>query len=270
MKFGALLLGLLFGLQMFAQDTVVTPQTKSNPIVLNKGNSGGTKPSGLSYENEFSMGAKISTAGWGIFGDYTQDVNYDKKRVLYFELEFLKNPKETKRVNEFTIGFTPPKPFVYGKQNSFFNLKAAIGEKRLIGEKAEKSGFQISANYGGGFSAGFIKPYYLEVYTENPEEGSLTVPIRYSDETEELFLNASKIYGASGFSTGLNEISVVPGLFGKAGLNFDWATYDDFVKSAEAGIGAELYLKDIPIMIQENNKPYFVYLYLSLQFGKKW
>lgn len=62
----------------------------------------------------------------------------------------------------------------------------------------------------------------------------------------------------------------LPGLFGKAGLNFDWATYDDFVKSAETGIGAELYLKEIPIMIQENNKPLFVYLYLSLQFGKKW
>jgi hypothetical protein len=270
MKFGALVLGLLLSINLLAQDTVSTPQSKSNPVVLNKAATTGAKTTGLSYENEFSMGAKVATLGWSIFADYTKDVDYDKKRVIYTELEFLKSPKETKRVNEYTIGFTPPKPFIYGKQNSFFNFKAGIGEKRLIGEKADKSGFQISANYGGGFSAGFVKPYYLEVLNENRESNDLTIPVKYSPETEQLFLDAITIYGASGFATGLNEISVVPGIFAKGGLNFDWATYDDFVKSAEAGIGAELYLKDIPIMIQETNKPYFVYLYLSLQFGKKW
>lgn len=252
-----------------AQDTtsVTHESTKSKPVVLNHSIS--TKTKGISYENEFSMGIKLATAGWGIFGDYTKDINYDKKRVYYFEMEFLKNPKETKRVNEFTIGYDSPKPFVYGKQNTFFNLKAAIGEKLLIGEKAEKSGFQVLFNYAGGISAGFIKPYYLDVYNTD-EEGGVTKSIKYSDETENLFLDATSIYGASGFSIGFNEINFTPGVFGKAGLNFDWATYDDFVKSLETGIGLELYLQDIPIMILENNKPYFVYLYLSLQLGKKW
>jgi hypothetical protein len=215
------------------------------------------------------MGVKLSTAGWGIFGDYTKDINLDRKRVYYFEMEFLKHPKETKRVNEFTIGYDSPKPFIYGKQNSFFNLKAALGEKLMIGEKADKSGFQVMFTYAGGVAAGFIKPYYLDVYNTD-EEGGITKSIKYSDETESLFLDATSIYGASGFSIGFNEIEFAPGIFAKTGLNFDWATYDDFVKSVETGIGAELYLKEIPMMILENNKPYFVYLYLSLQLGKKW
>jgi len=259
---------LLGAVALSAQDTAIVTKSNSNPVIVNKPGSSG-KLKGLSYENEFSMGAKVSTSGWGIFGDYTKDVDLDKKRVAYFELEFLNHPKETKRVNEFTVGYSPPKPFVYGKQNTFFNLKAAIGEKRMIGQKAEKSGFQISANYAGGFAAGFVKPYYLAVYS-NAEQGVPTVNVAYSPETANIFLDYTSIYGASGFSIGFNEISVIPGIFGKAGLNFDWATYDDFVKAAEAGIGAELYLRDIPIMILENNKPYFVYLYLSLQFGKKW
>lgn len=270
MKVGVLILCMFFVGNLCAQDTIVTPQSKSNPIILNQSASNATKPSGLSYENELSLGLKATTNGWGIFGDYTKDINLDKKRLLYFELAFVKSPKETKRVNEFTIGFTPPKPFVYGKQNSFLNVKAAIGEKRLLGQKAEKSGFQIAATYAGGFSAGLIKPYYLEVYNNDPENGDLTRPISYSSETSNLFLDATSIYGASGFGKGFNEISLAPGLFGKAGFNFDWATYDDFVKSLEAGVGCEVYLKDIPIMILENNKPYFLYLYLSLQFGKKW
>ena len=83
-------------------------------------------------------------------------------------------------------------------------------------------------------------------------------------------MDATSIYGASGFSIGFNEIKFAPGIFAKSGFNFDWATYDDFVKAMEVGLGTEIYLKEIPILISENNKPYFVYLYLSLQFGKKW
>lgn len=270
MKLSVLILTCLIStVQVFAQDTTITKENKSKPVILNKSTSPTNKTKGVGYEHELSMGAKLSTSGWAIFGDYTKDINLDKKRVYYFELEFLKNQKETKRVNEFTIGYESPKPFVYGKQNSFFNLKAALGEKLMIGEKAEKSGFQVSFNYAGGLSAGFIKPYYLDVYNTD-EEGGLTRSIRYSAETESLFLDATSIYGASGFSTGFNEITFAPGIFAKSGFNFDWATYDDFVKSMEAGIAAEIYLKDIPIMILENNKPYFIYLYLSLQFGKKW
>ncbi len=255
----------------YAQDTTSTPTNSesSKPVILNKSSAATSKTRGISYEHQFSLGGRLGTSGWSIFGDYTKDINLDKKRVYYFEIAFLKHPKEIKRVNEFTLGLESPKPFVYGKQNTFFNLKVALGEKLLIGEKAEKSGFEVNYIYAGGLSLGFIKPYYLDVY--NPDEtGSLTTSVKYSPETASLFLDATSIYGASGFSVGFNEIKLTPGLFAKTGLNFDWATYDDFVKSVEAGIGGELYLREIPIMILENNKPYFVYLYLSLQLGKKW
>jgi len=268
--------GLIFTLMVlavfrgFSQDTTITLENKSKPVILNKITSPSNKTKSIGYEHEFSMGGKLSTTGWSIFGDYTKDINLDKKRVYYFELGFINDPKEAKRVNEFTIGPESPKPFIYGKQNSFFNLKAALGQKLMIGEKAEKSGFQVSFNYAGGVSAGFIKPYYLEIFNTTGETSDLTRAIKYTPETESLFLDATSIYGASGFSIGFNEIKFAPGIFAKSGFNFDWATYDDFVKSMEVGLGTEVYLKEIPILISENNKPYFVYLYLSLQFGKKW
>ncbi len=182
MKFFCAVLSIICSwISVSAQDTtsVSKASANTNPVILNHGSSP-LKTHGVSYENEFSMGVKLATAGWSIFGDYTKDVNLDKKRVYYFELEFLKHPKETKRVNEFTIGYDSPKPFVYGKQNTFFNLKAAVGEKLMIGEKADKSGFQVLFNYAGGISAGFIKPYYLDVYNTD-EEGGVTKSIKYSD-----------------------------------------------------------------------------------------
>jgi hypothetical protein len=239
-------------------------------VVINKGQ-GAAKTGGLVYNKEFSVGGKITTTGWGVLGEYARKLDQDRKRLLYFELMFMKHPKELKKVNEynFAFSFDSPRPFIYAKENSFFNAKAAYGHRILIGEKAEKSGFEINFNYVAGPSLGMTKPYYLEILYE--EDGdTYKVSEKYGPETANLFLDATSIYGYSGFSKGLSEISIIPGAFAKTGLSFDWASYDEYVKSLEAGIGAEIYVKDVPMMILENNKPYFVYLYLSLQLGKKW
>lgn len=272
MKIKSLLISILFcAIAATAQQdsTIKITQAGSKAIVLNQ--SSATKTKGLMYNTELSMGVKLTTSGWGMFGDLTKRVNMDKKRVYYFELMFMKHPKELKKINEynFSLSYSSPRPFIYGKQNSFFNTKVAYGNKFLIGEKAEKSGFEVNFNYAVGPSLGLVKPYYLEILKN--QDGSLYLSSeKYSEENASYFIDATSIYGYSGFTKGLSEIKVIPGAFGKAGLNFDWATFDDYVKSVELGIGGELYLDDIPMMILENNKPYFVYLYLSLQLGRKW
>ncbi len=64
-------------------------QSDSKPVILKNVSAG--KPKGLIYNKEFSIGGKLSTSGWGIFGDYTRRLNMDKKRVFYFELAFMKH-----------------------------------------------------------------------------------------------------------------------------------------------------------------------------------
>ncbi|MBC8047938.1 MAG: hypothetical protein H7Y00_14165 [Fimbriimonadaceae bacterium] len=254
---------------LFAQTETSNSDGSGKAVTINKNT--GTKSKGLVYDTELSFGLKTSNAGWGIFSDLTKHITYEKERLYYFEINFLKHPKELKKVNEYTIAipYDSPKPFVYGKKNSFFAAKAGYGNKFLLGQKAEKNGFEINFDYVVGPSLGFVKPYYLDVWYEEDGSGNI-IPEKYSDSTASYFLDATSIYGYSGFTKGFSEISIIPGAFGKAGINFDWATYDDFVKALEVGIGGEFYIKDIPMMIVENNKPYFVYLYLTLQFGKKW
>ncbi|MBK6731641.1 MAG: hypothetical protein IPG60_12040 [Bacteroidetes bacterium] len=272
MKLKPLLIILLFAASISngQQDTTIKiSQAGSKAIVMNQGSA--SKAKGLVYNSEFSVGAKLTTSGWGMFGDLTKRVNMDKKRLYYFEIMFMKNPKELKKINEynFSLSYSSPRPFIYGKQNSFFNAKVAYGNKYLIGQKAEKSGFEVNFDYAIGPSIGIVKPYYLEVLKN--QDGALYLSTeKYSPANESYFLDATSIYGYSGFMKGFGDISIIPGAFGKAGLNFDWASYDDYVKSLEVGIGTEVYIKDVPMMILETNKPYFVYLYLSVQFGRKW
>ncbi|MFN0274648.1 MAG: hypothetical protein ACKVPJ_02790 [Chitinophagales bacterium] len=269
MKFLPALFFLFCSAFAHAQTEVAEEKNNGNAVVINK--SGSLKSNGLIYNTSLSFGLKASTSGFGMMSDLTKRITNEKDRVYYFELNFLKHPKELKKINEYTVAFPydSPRPFVYGKKNSFFALKAGYGNKFLLGQKAEKNGYEIKFNYAFGPSLGFVKPYFLDVWYE--EDGdAFIISEKYTSETESDFLNATSIYGYSGFNKGLNEISLLPGGFGKAGINFDWASYDDFVKAVEAGIGGEFYIKDVPMMIIENNKPYFVYLYLSLQLGKKW
>ena len=68
----------------YSQDTTITLENNSKPVILNKITSPSNKTKSIGYEHEFSIGGKLSTAGWSIFGDYTKDINLDKKRFYYF------------------------------------------------------------------------------------------------------------------------------------------------------------------------------------------
>ena len=225
---------------------------------------------GLLYEKELSVGGRITTNGWGVFVNYGKAVSYDKSKFYQIEFMEIKHPKETKKSNDFnrTIRYSP-KPFVFGKQNSFFALHAGYGQKIFLGDKAEKSGVEVNLSFLIGPSLGILKPYYLDILIEREPFFDFSTE-KYNAETPGRFLEPDLILGSSGFSHGLSEIKLIPGAHGKAGVNFDWANYNEFIRALEVGLAVDVYPKKIPIMIEESNNPYFIYLYLSLQFGKKW
>jgi hypothetical protein len=230
------------------------------------------KPTGIVYNKEFSVGGKITTTGWGFFGEYTRTVSSNKKRVFSFEFMELKHPKQIKQSNDFifpAFGLESPKSYVYGKQNNLYVLHTGYGGRYQLGDRAKKSGVEVSMSWSAGPTFGLLKPYYLKVIETNGDFFTIQDQ-RYDENEPDKFLTQTAIYGASGFSYGLGQIGFVPGAFGKIGLNFDWANYSEVVKSLEAGIGADLFVGRPAIMIVDRNKFQFVYLYLSLQLGKRW
>lgn len=229
---------------------------------------------GVIYNHELSGGVSVHTAGWGIFMDVGKRQELKKKTIYEFEFTQLHHPKEVKQTIDFGFSFfgiNSPKPFVYGKQNNFYLLNAAIGQQFMLTERAEHKGVEVGLKVIGGLSLGLLKPYYLDLLY--PVDNSTTYRIvseRYSEENAARFLDWFSIYGGSGFGYGLGEIKFIPGAHIKTGLAFDWASYDDFIKTLEVGIIFDAYYKRIPIMVIENNQQFYPNLYVSLQFGKKW
>jgi len=234
------------------------------------------------FKREFSMGIQAHTNGLGINAHFVKIHSIFKKTIYEIELMDIKHPKEYRNQSIFSSSRNSASGYVYAKQNNFYNLNFTIGKMRMLAEKGRKSGVDIGLYYGAGLSIGLAKPYYLELIYGNGNNGNTftTRDVKYQEGLEPLgnanvFLNKNRIYGASGFSFGLNEMKIYPGAKAKVALMFDWANYNEFVKAIEVGAMANAYFSRVPILVAleddvDYNKFLFVNLYVKFMFGKRW
>jgi len=218
---------------------------------------------------ELSFGLRLTSNGWGIFADRGSIVTDDEKhrdmfyniRLLQVDFSEIKNPKEIKSSDPSGSSSS----FIYGKINDFYALNLGYGFRKMIAGKPDPG--TVSIHWVGvvGLSLGLMKPYYIKAYYN----GSLQ-EIKYSDDTKQAFLSMNNIAGKSSFSKGLGETKIAPGIHAKTGLHFDFSTNRKNVLGLETGINGELYTQKIPIMANQKAVPYFVNLYISFQFGKRW
>lgn len=235
---------------------------------------------GIVYNKEFTVDFKIHTSGFSFGVNIAQLKSFYKTSFINFELGEIHHPKEFRQSFDFQLPSTNriSRSFIYGKQNNFWILRGGIGEKRYFSEKAKRKGLAIGISYEGGPSMGLLKPYYLDVirFTEQGTNDFFVKSEKFSENNIDKFLDINSIYGSSGFSKGLGELSVIPGIHAKAAVHFDWGAFDEFVKAVEAGFMIDAYLKKVPIMVEnplvENveNRPIFINLYINLQLGKRW
>lgn len=220
----------------------------------------------LRYEREFTLGVLLHANGWGISAERAQVKNIFKQRLVRVDFHNIRHPREFKRpaLNGFGANSKNSGPYAYGKINSFHTLNLSIGRRHLIGEKGRRNGIEISYIYSGGATLGLLNPYFLDI-----QEDFESTPISYSIETQDVFLDNSKIRGYSGYFQGISGIKLIPGIQGRFSLHFDYALFDKLVNSVEAGIMIHAFYKRIPIMVTEDNHIIFPNLYLKFALGRR-
>lgn len=220
---------------------------------------------GIIYNNEFSVDLTKQTKGYS-FGVYRGRINtFYKTRYLGFQLSEFKHHKEYKlSLNNSDL----TESVVFGKQNSFYGLRAIVGEKRYFSEKSKTRGVAVGLNYSLGFNLGIAKPYYVLIRNFEPR----STAIKYSEANEAEFLNTSIMRGAAPWSKGLHELSLYPGGTARVAVHVDWGAFDEYIKAVEAGIAIDVFPKKIPIMVPVEgveNRKYFINLFITLQLGKR-
>lgn len=230
---------------------------------------------------ELSAGIRLNTDGYSIFVERgkvkSEETRFSDKfyDINFFSAELTEHhhPKEAKNTNSKLANATGEKgkPYVYGKINNFYALKLGYGKRKMIAGKPDPGTISIHWVYAGGLSIGFLKPYYIDAYVlqDNPSV-YVKKSIKYGDDTKDDFIRYESIIGRTGWSKGLGEVKIVPGLHAKTGFNFDFAATPKTKLALEVGIAAEIYTSKIEIMAEQKSSPFLFNAYVSLQFGKRW
>ena len=234
-------------------------------------------PRGIIYDKELTFTAALNSPRNLELGVRSgRLVAYDKMKYWSASFGNIRHSRE-RRINP--EDFNPrtkriSRSYTYGKINQLYALRVAFGTRKYLSEKARQRGVAVGYSYEVGPTLGLLKPYYLEAKLGDANFN--TVDIRYMEEDIDRFLNQDAIFGASSWSTGLDEIGLRPGVHAKAAAHFGFGAYDEVPKYLEAGLSADFFLGNTDIMLESEqtpgitNSPLYLSLFVKLAFGKRW
>jgi len=218
------------------------------------------------YKYERSFGIIAHNLGLGVQYRWGKRLSIFKSRVFELEFQTLRSWKQIRLINSYV---TNSRSYVYGKMNDAFEFHVGMLWKKQLNRKPYWGGVELRWVYGGGFTLGLAKPYYLYViYYYEVSPGIYN----YNIETEK-FTNDPQwddIYGRAPFSKGFNEITVHPGFYLKTGLSFDYAKDHAKIKTLEVGLALDVLPTGITIMYSNPKQTFFPLLYLNFSWGKRY
>jgi hypothetical protein len=222
---------------------------------------------GIIYKKEWSTDLSIHTNGFYLGYNIGKIKNYHTTSYVHFDLGFLYHPKETRSSRTISTGFQSFNSYKFGKQNQLINLRLGRGIIKTLTEKSRTKGIAIGLKLEAGFTLGLLKPYYLKISEE--QDGRFLISERKYSEGDAKFLNPYHILGSGSFFKGFDDLSLVPGVFGRIALRLDPGAFEKIIRCLEAGIQIDLYSKRPELLIIENNPYSYINLYLNLQLRKR-
>ena len=212
----------------------------------------------ITYSKHFLGGIKLTSDGYGGFLEIGRAQSVKKSLLFQLDISERKHAKEEKQFSQRSNGG----PFIYGKINFFYPVKLGIQQQILLGNKSNKNGVSVSANAGGGITLGLLRPYLLGY-----DSSGIQIFKGLADDSTR-FLMQDPVSGPN-FGTGFNKLKVIPGIYAKTGLRFDYGKYNEIISALEVGVVGELYSKAIPQVAFTKHEKFFFSAYVTIMFGKR-
>ena len=229
--------------------------------VISDGYENGTTLNVL-YRHDMSGKIYANTRGYGVLFRQGKHVTAKTRSFYEIDIQSLKYPKEIKSQGEAQ----DKRRFVYGKLNSVFLLRVGLGLQNVLFEKADIKAVEVRYSYSIGPVFAFAKPYYLQVF-----KTSGAGQVDYVKFNAENFTpDSGRIIGRGGYSKGLSEMKVYPGLNAKFNLSFEYAPYTNLIRAIETGISIDYFPKALPLIAYNPAENIIISLHVGFVFGRKW
>lgn len=213
------------------------------------------------YRNEASGKVYANTRGFGILFRRGKHITAKTRSFYEIDAQTLKHPKEVK----VTGDAQDKKRFVYGKLNSVFLLRGAVGFQHVLFSKADNNAVEVRYSYSLGPTLAFAKPYYVQKNNLFGNEARQeTVPFNEKTFTQD------SVIGRGAFTDGLTEIKIYPGVNAKFNLSFEYAPYTNLIRAIETGISVDYFPKGLPMMAHNPAENVIITFHVGFVFGRKW
>lgn len=216
------------------------------------------------YTHTADLNAFVHSQGAGVSYRYGKYKTAYISRSFNAELMYIKHEREERTANPVYLDGLP---YVYGKVNSFINLRFAMEHRKEITPKLRQSGVQVNHLVRYGASLAMLKPVYLEIgYPEMPYEYEIAEIYNPSEHFYD------DIYGRASWVYGLDQTKFTPGLHACYALNFEYSEVRGGTNSVEVGAVVDYYMSNIEIMASEFVDPQklFATVYLKIGIGANW
>lgn len=218
-----------------------------------------------------SITAQANSNGWSGGLQLAKQKSKTLKNAYSITLSEIKHDKEEKLKSTMieVKGYGKPLPYIYGKQNSFYTFNIGFEQQRLILKGIIEPSVNVSLIYGGSFSLGLLKPYYLKLKHNNGNNITLQDE-KYSLTNKDTFLLTNNIYSRSAVNYHWQETNLNYGVQLYVASQIDIGNSTVFTKAIRFGASASFFSNTIPIMIEQKNKPYFLNVFMGVVIGKGW
>ncbi len=217
----------------------------------------------LVFRKQSIFGGQFRTNGYGAFYELGKMKTNRKTNIYRIDFTEIKDHKEEKSTSG---GIIFGNPYIYGKENNFYQLTLGFGQQYILGQKGNKNGVSVSAIYNGGLAVGLKRPYFIEA--RDAVTGTNRF-ISYKDPDKTLFLDNASIIGGGGLGRGWDELKMTPGAFAKIAVRFDYGRFNDAVSGLEIGISGDFYSSKVPVLLFQKERQFFYQAYIAVLFGKR-
>ncbi|HNY63007.1 MAG TPA: hypothetical protein PLH70_06265 [Bacteroidales bacterium] len=215
------------------------------------------------YVSDHTFAFYVNTDGVGVGYQRGWHTQFADKHVL--DISFLYS-NHIKAVRGTNFSYEGARAYSYGKLYDLFFLRTGYTYQKTVFKKPYWGGVSIDFNLSTGFTLGIGLPTYLEIaYYAPGGYDIIRVTERYNPEIHDL----TNIIGGAPFYERFHKLAFRPGVFGKAGLVFDFSQRRDRIRAFAVGVQLDSLFP--PLQQMAFNAPTPVYLggYIAYQFGRK-
>ncbi len=215
------------------------------------------------YRNDISVKAYATTRGLGF--SFRRGKHITGKKRYFYEGDFqsLRHPKEVRVEGESSAR----KRFVYGKLNSVYLFRGAVGYQNVIFSKADNKAVEVRYSVTLGPTFAFAKPYYVQVFRSRSSNDRInTDDVPFNEKT----FTTDSVVGRGYFSSGLDKTKILPGLHTKFNLSFEYANYTNLIRAIETGITLDVFPQQLRIMARNPAENVVVTFHVGFVMGRKW